>query len=363
MDQDNPNGFVESERGIILNAPLPEERQSPTAPAPKPPKKHESKIVGLILFILAAGLIAFAATQIDYTAISDTIAGNGYEPGEVLNKVISDINLTDDGMRILRATRPALQSADDFNSNCQSKAQNSSTLGCYRDGRIYIYDIYRAELEGIRQATLAHEFLHAVWARMSNAERDSLSASLKSVYDSNKTIQKDMEIYDVSDPNDEIHSRIGTQVAPEELPEDLRAHYAKYFKSHADTVAYYVKYNLVFEDLTMRLTQLQANIAEHRKKLETMKADYKNEYDTFDADLKSYNARRNAPNGFSSDEEFRLAYRKLVDQQKHLQASYNTLVTYIEETNKLINDYNQKAIYSNDLQHSIDSNFKPASNF
>ena len=94
-----------------------------------------------------------------------------------------------------------------------------------------------------------------------------------------------------------------------------------------------------------------------------MKADYKNEYDTFDADLKSYNARRNAPNGFSSDEEFRLAYKKLVDQQKHLQASYSTLVTYIEETNKLINDYNQKAIYSNDLQHSIDSNFKPASNF
>jgi len=363
MDQDNPNGFVESERGIILNAPLPEERQSPTAPAPKLPKKHEGKIVGLILFILAAGLIAFAATQIDYTAISDTIAGNGYEAGEVLEKVISDIDLTDDGMRILKATRPALQSADEFNNNCQSKVQNSSTLGCYRDGRIYIYDIYRAELEGIRQATLAHEFLHAVWARMSGAERDSLSASLKSVYDSDKTIQKDMEIYDVSDPNDEIHSRIGTQIMPDKLPEDLRAHYAKYFKNHAETVAYYTRYNLVFDDLTTRLEQLKTDIAAHRKELETKRVNYQTEYNKFNDDLKLYNKRRNTPNGYSSNEEFRAAYETLVDQQKQLKADYDALVLYIEETNKLINDYNQKALYSNDLQHSIDSNFKPADNF
>ena len=355
MDQDNPNGFVESERGIILNEPLPEERHSPTEPALKPPKKHEKKIVGFLLFLLVAGAVAFAATQIDYTAISDTIAGNGYEAPEELSAIIDELDLTDAGMRILKATRPELQEADDFDNNCVMDSQNAAVLGCYNNSHIYVYNIQRSELDGIRQATLAHELLHAIWARMSSTERDELSAPLKQVYESNEQIKKNMEHYDTTNPDDELHARVGTQVDPEQLPEILRNHYAKYFKDHAKIVGYYTKYESVFEAISKEMETLKANIEAHRKQLSILQQSYNQKHSQFQSDLADYNERRRQPNGYASETEFRAAYEALVDQQKQINADYSTLIAYYKETNDLINEYNRKAVYANDLQQSMDS--------
>ena len=356
MDQDNPNNFVESERGIILNEPQPDERNTLATAPEKAPKKHERKIVGTLLFLLAAGCIAFAVTQIDYTAISDNIAGAGYEAPDELAQIISELDLTDDGMRILKATRPELQDADAFNDSCASRDPNSSVLGCYNDRRIYIYNISRSELYGIRQATLAHELLHAVWARMSNSEQNSLTASLQKVNDSNADIQSDMEIYDVSDVRGELHSRVGTQVAPEQLPEDLRAHYAKYFKDPAKVVGFYDRYIAIFKEADAQIKALKALIEERRAKLADMQQEYNAKYNQFDADLDEYNQRRHTPGGFTSTEELRETYDALIDQQKQLQEDYTALTSYIAEINKLVNEHNQKAYRINDLQQSISSN-------
>ena len=355
MDQDNPNGFVESERGIILNEPLPEERRSPVEPAPKPPKKHEKKIVGFLLFLLVAGAVAFAATQIDYTAISDTIAGSNYEASDDLKAIIEELELTDAGMRILKATRPELQDADDFNQNCVAQNQNSAVLGCYKDGRIYIYNIRRQELNGIRQATLAHELLHAVWSRLSESERNELAPSLQDVFKNDDGIQKSMENYDVSSPDDELHSRVGTQVIPEKLPESLRAHYAKYFKNLPKISALYFNYNTTFEEIDAELTALKEEIAARRRVYETMRRNYDNIASKYDRDLAEYNDRRRTPGGFATEAEFRAAYEALVDSNKQMQADYSALLTYINELNTLVYEYNRKAIYANDLQHSMDS--------
>lgn len=355
MDQDNPNGFVESERGIILNEPLPEERRSPVEPAPKPPKKHEKKIVGFLLFLLVAGAVAFAATQIDYTAISDTIAGSNYKASDDLEAIIEELELTDAGMRILKATRPELQDADDFNQNCVAQNQNSAVLGCYKDGRIYIYNIQRQELNGIRQATLAHELLHAVWSRLSGSERNGLAPSLRDVLKNDGGIQKSMKNYDVSSPDDELHSRVGTQVVPEKLPESLRAHYKKYFKNLSKISALYSSYNTKFEEIDANLKALKAEIKERHEVCATMKKNYESAIAKYNNDYKEYNERRRTPGGYATQAEHHAAYEALVDSRAQLLVDYEALMTYISKLNDLVNEYNRKAIYANDLQHSIDS--------
>ena len=355
MDQDNPNGFVESERGIILNESLPEERRSPVEPAPKPPKKHEKKIVGFLLFLLVVGAVAFAATQIDYTAISDTIAGSNYKASDDLEAIIEELELTDAGMRILKATRPELQNADDFNQNCVAQNQNSAVLGCYKDGRIYIYNIQRQELNGIRQATLAHELLHAVWSRLSESERNELAPSLQDVFENDNGIQESMKNYDVPNPDDELHSRVGTQVIPEKLPESLRAHYGKYFKNLSKISALYSSYNAKFEEIDANLTALKTKIAERHKEYTIMVQNYDSAIAKYKNDYNDYNERRRTPGGFATEAEYHAVYEALIDSRAQLLKDHEALVTYASEVNDLVNEYNRKTIYANDLQHSIDS--------
>lgn len=355
MDQDNPNGFVESERGIILNEPLPEERRSPVEPAPKPSKKHEKKIVGFLLFLLVAGAVAFAATQIDYTAISDTIAGSGYEASDDLQKIIAELDLTDAGMRILKATRPELQSADDFNKNCVANNTNSAVLGCYSNGRIYLYNIKRQELDGIRQATLAHELLHAIWARMSSGERDGLVASLQKVQQDDADIQKSMEAYSVTDPNDELHARIGSQTQPDKLPEDLQKHYAKYFRNPSKIAGLYERYHSVFVKNEEELEAMRAEIIERKNIYNKMREKYDKEKEQYDNDLAEYNRLRQTVGGYKTDAEFHAARDALLQQLNQIKQDYNSVIEYAKDLNTLITDHNNKVIYSNALMKSIDS--------
>ena len=355
MDQDNPNGFVESERGIILNESLPEERRSPVEPAPKPPKKHEKKIVGFLLFLLVAGAVAFAATQIDYTAISDTIVGSSYEASDDLQKIIAELDLTDAGMRILKATRPELQDADEFNKNCVANNANSAVLGCYSSGRIYLYDIQRQELDGIRQTTLAHELLHAIWERMSDGERESLVASLQKVYKDNADIQKSMEAYNLANPNDELHARIGTQVQPDKLPEDLQKHYVKYFGAHSKMVAFYEKYHSTFVKMDEELEALKTEIEERMAIYNEKHRKYDEKLAQYKRDMAEYNAQASGGD-FKTDAEQRAAREALLQQNSQIEKDYKEILAYANDLNMLIAEHNNKVIYTNNLMKSIDSN-------
>jgi hypothetical protein len=209
--------------------------------------KRTHNIIRLICFIVILACAFVATTQIDYTAFVDNISSIGYEASQELDEIINDLSLTKDGQRILLATRPELQDATNFNKSCISTDTSSSILGCYTNNRVYVYNIKNDSLPGIRQATLAHELLHAVWHRMSNDEHVMLGVSLKQVYDSDEDIREHLKLYSEEDFYDELHSVVGSQVAPERLPEDLRNHYAKYFKDQSKISQYYQQYSKIFK--------------------------------------------------------------------------------------------------------------------
>ena len=357
MDQNNPNGFVESERGIILNEPLPDDKPTNTTHPQKPIKKHESKIVAGILFIILAAAVAFAMTQIDYTAITDSIAGNGYEATDELADIIDQLELTDDGMRILKATRPELQDRDAFNNSCANMIENGITLGCYTtpQGRIYIYDVTNKSLEGVRQSILAHEFLHAVWGRMSESERTELSIELNKIYDSNQAVRDDMEAYKNKRDINEMHSIVGQTVQPDDLPEKLRTHYAKYFKDHAKVVKYYAMYSTQFKQMRQRIAELKTIIDEKRKTYKALLDDYEAFRVKFESDLNEFNACANTAGCFASVEEFAAKREDLVSRKEQMSVKHKEIQAHLKDINSDIGEYNKLVVRNSDLQDSINS--------
>ena len=358
---ENPNPeFSVGENGISINEPLPNERPSAELAPAKPPEKP-SRWLKVLAFVLIVACIAFAATQIDYTAISDNLAGVGYEPSPELQPIIDDIDLTSDGKRILNSTRPELQEAEAFNQNCTRNMKDAAILGCYADNRIYVFNIKKSVLKGIRQNVLAHELLHAVWDRIGRTEQERLKGDLKSIYDSNESVRKHLSAYGESEMYNELHSVVGTQVPYSKLSQTLQKHYGKYFNNQGKIADYYKSYNSVFEKARQRLDELEKEIAEHRKKYEEMSQKYNSDNAQLKQDVNDFNAR--AQNGtFKTIEEFDTERNSLVVRENQLLTDYEALTSYLAETNQLINEYNNNVALSNTIQESIDSKYKKPDN-
>lgn len=364
MTPEQKPGFSESDNGIVLNndeAQRVNMAPAQTAPAPQPqtqpqPEKKRKNPTKLIVSLLVIAALGFAISQINFTAIVDNITAIGYEAPADLQKIIDDIELTDDGMRILKATRPELQGADDFNNSCLNDSGEYSVLGCYSSNRVFVYNISEESLDGIRQTTLAHEFLHAVWHRMSQGEREELGKALREIYDSNEAIREHMNNYEGGgNNNNELHSVIGTTVKWDDLPEVLKKHYAKYFKNPSKLVTYYDKYYASYKQASTRIKELEPLIEKRRTTLKEMEEKYTKDNDQLTKDINDHNARARTPNGYSTVEEFNNAYSALVDRKNKMTADYRALNEYLEETNRLIDEYNNNALRMNKFQESINS--------
>ncbi len=91
--------------------------------------------------------------------------------------------------------------------------------------------------------TMAHEFLHAVYIRLSDDKRSELNELLYTAYKSNQVeMDRALRPYGFGQINtgdfiamNELHSFIGTRIA--ELPDSLENHYALYFDDRSIVVA------------------------------------------------------------------------------------------------------------------------------
>ncbi len=356
MNDNAAPSFSASENGLTINEPIEPEKREAIEPQ-KTKKSGKGLVIKLAATLAVLGIVAFAATQIDYVAVVDNITATGYEPSPEMSALINDLSLTSDGMRILNATRPELQEAEQFNANCSNNndASNTSTLGCYSGRRIYIYNIARVDLDGIRQVTLAHEFLHAVWERMSDSERETLQEHLQALFDTNEDLRKHLESYRLDEKYNELHSVIGSQISPNQMPAQLRDHYAKYFSNHSKIASFYNKYHSVFEETEKREKELKEQITERREKLNELRDAYTKSNASLSRDINDFNSRSRT-GAFSSQEEWLAERQALLNRQEAQQQDYQTLLDYTNEINDLISQYNENSIRVNNLYKSIDSN-------
>lgn len=312
--------------------------------------KQQAKII-----LLIAAIIAISYALLTFTDIKDIIKNIGYQaPAEVAG-LVDKLPFTDKAKTIFYATRPALESRDDFNEHCDSHNVDISVLGCYSDNRIYLYNVDSAELPNVVESTATHELLHAAWERLNIFEKTAVEYELEKVYQSNQNLLSgDLELYDTEDRMDELHSRIGTEIA--DLPESLERHYAKYFTDQDAVVALYNSYHEPFEKLKTEIEELSKQLEAAKLDIDTRTKDYYQKTEDLNKRIDEFNNCADTTGCFSSYATFNARRRELVAEQSALEVVYNNINSAINDYNTKVTEYNNNILRSETLENMINSN-------
>lgn len=289
-------------------------------------------------------------------AIRDWWSLHSYDPPADIVALADSTSLSNSGRRLFYISRPQVDEREEFNQNCVFE-EKSLVLGCYAARHIYIYNVTNEQLDGIKQVTAAHELLHAVYARMDNAEREHIDKLTAQVFDglNDSRLKEVIDGYRKDDaaavPN-ELHSILGSEVR--DLPPELEEHYAHYFDDRQAVVALSESYEAVFTKLRGQLDDLQSQIDAAKAAISQTEADLASRKQTLDSEaghlnqLKSdgqiaeYN--KGVP-GYNADV---VTYNQLIGTYKSQVASYN----------RLVDKYNDIALEQNQLIQSIDSQYQ-----
>lgn len=284
----------------------------------------------------------------------DIFAGFGYSPSPAMSTIRTSLDLTGDGERIFNASHPILDSKDDFNQACDSHREETAVLGCFTDRTVHIYNVDTEELKGVEESTTAHELLHAVWSRLSDSEKNSLKPKLEEVYKTSETLKSELENYEEKDREDELHSRIGTEV--KNLGSELESHYAKYFKDQDKIVSYYDSYIKPFETLKKQIEELSKTLENLKKQIDEKTKEYKDRSENLNQEISKFNDCAGTLNCFTSRGEFNVRRAELTAEQSAVNALYGELDAIIKEYNTKVGEYNNNILKNRDLENLINSN-------
>ena len=305
-------------------------------------------VILLVLVVIATIIVLNRAW------IYDWFRGVTYRSTAEMVSIRDKLNLTGRGDFLFNATQPELNKADDFNANCRQDEGEVAVLGCYTAGNIYIYDIADAKLDGIRELTAAHELLHAVWARMSNAGKEDLKPILQQVYQNNLSVLKDdVETYADDERVEEIFVRAGTEI--KKLPDVLEKYYAEIFNNQDAVVDFYEKYIAVFREIKMQVEELASEIEVLRDSINVKMAEYENKVSQLEADIARFNSCAETAGCFATEVEFYAQRNALVARENELNLLNDEINNMIDDYNLKVDEYNADALESRKLQNMINS--------
>lgn len=316
--------------------------------------RHIAIITGIILAVFLG--VFYYSNRI---FISDLISSAAFTPSEQITDITARLDLTDRAKTMLFATHPALSSRDDFSAHCNPDQDDISVLGCYTNGKIYLFDIKEDDLSGIIESTTAHELLHAAWERLDAPTKNKISAELTAVYNDSKyhdLLAEDLSIYDDSERIDELHSRVGTEIT--DLPSSLETYYARYFKNQDQIVKYYDGYIAPFRELSAEIDSLTAKLDDLNATIDADTKSYYKSAEDLSKEVDDFNSCAAKSGCFATESAFYAKMNELLDKQAALDQAYDSLDQKINDYNKLVEEYNDNIIRSKDLENAINSNSK-----
>ena len=313
----------------------------------------------IILAIVICLIVCLAVIAVlKRNLIRDFFRGLSYKPTAEMTALKSNLDLTDSGSLIFNASWPELNEKDDFNNNCRTIEASTAILGCFTDEKIYVYNITDKRLDGIREATLAHELLHAVYTRMDESERESLKTLLDQVYKSNKEVLGDeLDIYPEEEQYEELYVRAGTEIA--KLPAELERHFEKYFNDQDKIAKYYNNYASVFKELNQKIKELGEQLDSLSKEIESLISQYEQKLTELNAEVSVFNNCAATVGCFSSEWDFYTRRNELVYEQNELNEMYDEISNLINTYNEIVVEYNENVIYSKTLNGIINSMSQP----
>ena len=312
-----------------------------------------------IILAVSALIIVFIGVFIylNRIVIYDWLMAMSYRAPAEVTAVEDKIALTDRAKLIFAATHPSMESRVDFNENCNSHEKEISVLGCYSNGRIHVYNIQSAELNGILESTAAHELLHAAWERTDGGEKSRLTNYLMDVYNDERyheLLADDLDTYDQKNRVDELHSRIGTEIA--DLPEELEKHYARYFTNQDLVVDFYNNYITPFKELDEEIKALSAELESANAEIEQKSANYYTRAEQLLKEVDEFNVCANTAGCFSSNATFLARRNQLIAEQTNLDGVYDEVNSLVAHYNSLVAEYNAHVLRGEELEKVINSN-------
>lgn len=307
--------------------------------------------IAIVVVVIVAGWV------MRQPIVWDFWMGLGYEPSVEVEGIRDELELTSKGERIFAATRPEVEASEGFNEHCDSHDADISLLGCYTEGRIYVYDITMSELVAANKVTMAHELLHAVWERMGDWERREVEGMLREVYaEKREWFDEELEAYTEDERLEEMYTRTATKL--EDLPEELEEHYAKVFRNRKKIVEYYREYEAPFVRLREEIDELEEKIEQVRREIERGKAEYMDGIAELDGKIESFNLCAELAGCFKSEAEFAKQRNALLSEKEELENLRARLNEQITENNERIMTYREKQTALGKLGDAMNSNIE-----
>lgn len=313
----------------------------------------------VLLGIASTGYLVFTNKQV----IQDQIAVSRIEIDPAITQLVVNSGMNDQGLLIFHASNPSLEDAEGFNRSCTRQEERSAILGCYVNGRIYIYDIQDERLSGVREVTATHEALHAIYARLTEAEKWELEPLLEAEYNKvvldDPAMQERMAYYERTQPgqrHNELHSIIGTEFSG--LSGELERYYAKYFDDRAKVVELHQQYSHRFDEVRGGLAQLEADINALIEQVNSLSDQHNQAADNLGRNIDSFNARAQSGD-FSSQAQFNSERSALLAESSRIEAQRALINDYINQYEQKIQEYNDLASESNSMYESLDSSLAP----
>lgn len=325
--------------------------------ASQPNGSKKSSVISAFLISLILITITFFAV-INKQLIIDQISYWQYQPTSEISNLVSRIDFNNYGKFIFYSSQPKLDGTQNFNSECNRVEATTSILGCYSNGRIYIYNVTDKTLDGVREVTAAHETLHAIYARMSSSEKSEVDKLVEAEYDKLKGDQAFADMiayYDRSEPgqrNNELHSMIGTEVA--DISTQLEAHYKKYFTDRQKIVALNKQYISVFKTLKSKAAELSAQLDALSADITAKTNQYNADINTLNNDIDTFNVRATSGD-FTSQSQFNYERSVLASRAAVLESTRQDIQSDMSNYDSILAEYNSIASESQKLYNTIDS--------
>lgn len=294
--------------------------------------------------------------------ISDYINVWSYKPSTVVMSFAERTGLSDNGTFLYLASQPVLDGTQLFNDECNNVENVASILGCYKDNRIYIYDVNDEKLDGIREVTAAHEMLHAAYARLNEKEKNKVNKLLRLEYEKIKddeNFKSRMEFYARTEPgqiNNELHSVIGTEMAS--ISPELEEYYSRYFEDRQRSVGLNSKYLSVFAELDKHAKEILSSRDDLAQSINDRTQRYNQEIRDLDSDIIDFNFRSNN-SYFESENKFNDERDQLMARKTKLNNDRDYIMQDIDQSNVLLLEYNSIATETKKLYNSLDSTLAP----
>lgn len=290
--------------------------------------------------------------------VIDQFAVGQYSPSPDVSAYAERAELTEEGKFLFYASRPVVASDRAFNDICSVYQEDVGILGCYVPSarQIYLYDVTDPRLDGLEEVVAAHELLHAVWDRMSAAERESLAPLLEAEAGKRADdvdFAETLAFYARTEPGErlnELHSIIGTEFAT--VGPELEAHYARYFADRGVIAALHEQSNRVFLEQSAAMEALTTQIDELAASIDADYAAYNTAYDELNADVEGFNTRAEAGD-FSSQAEFDRDRAALIQRQDALDADYATIESRVAQYDALLAQLDALNATTNELNAAI----------